>query len=153
VVTDLGEEAERRRDKDAPAKSPGTELPSPQADAAEELKSGFFSDAVTLSTTVRKLREAQGSGDVGGLAVRRVDGRIFLMRPGIIVESAVLDMDSEVLTKKLVRIEAFSTEYFTLLQKPGLTKVLALGDSLLFLDGDRVVQILPAAAETKTEDR
>ena len=51
--------------------------------------------------------------------------------------------------KTLVRIEAFSKEYFELLQKEGLARVLALGNSLLFIDGDRTVQIVPAGALEK----
>lgn len=115
-------------------------------DAAENLRRGYFTDAIALSQAVKGLRESRAGEDaISGAFIRRAGNRTFFHKAGLYVESPILDMEPEAIQKKLVRIEAFSKDYFDLLQKkPDLSKVLALGNSLLFVDGDRLVQIVPA---------
>jgi Ca-activated chloride channel family protein len=116
------------------------------------LERSYFTDAIALSKAVKSLREKRtADGGIAGGLVRRVGNRTFLVRVGVTLESAILDFDPDVLLKKLVRIEAFSPEYFELLKKHGLARVLALGNSLLFIDGDRTVQIVPAGSLEKPE--
>ena len=99
---------------------------------------------------MKSLREARtADGEVAGGLVRRVGNRTFLVRSGVTLESAILDLEPAALLRRLVRIEAFSTGYFELLKKEGVGRVLALGNSLLFIDGDRIVQIVPAGALEK----
>ena len=110
----------------------------------------YFTDAIALSTAVKSLREARtADGEVAGGLVRRVGNRTFLVRSGVTLESAILDLEPAALLRRLVRIEAFSAGYFELLKKKGLGRLLALGNSLLFIDGDRIVQIVPAGALEK----
>lgn len=132
-----------------PAESYGFELAErkdAEADARQEVERGYFGTAVDLSLQIKRLRDAQdgGVGPGQGL-VKRVDNRTFYSRPGVWVESAVLDLAPEAITGKLVRIEAFSAEWFALATRTGgaLRKILALGDSLLFVDGERLVQVVP----------
>ncbi|NRA94839.1 MAG: VWA domain-containing protein [Planctomycetes bacterium] len=114
------------------------------------LEQSYFADAIALSKAVKLLREKRtADGGIAGGLVRRVGNRTFLVRVGVTLESVILDLDPDVLLKKLVRIEAFSPEYFELLKKKGLAQVLALGNSLLFIDGDRTVQIVPAGSLEK----
>lgn len=118
--------------------------------AKKRLQRGYFSDAIALSKEVKSLREKRtAGGDIAGGLVRRVGNRTFLVRDGLTVESAILDLDSEALLKTLVRIEAFSPEYFELLKKKGVARILALGDSVIFLDGGKAIQIVPAGTLDK----
>lgn len=100
---------------------------------------------IELSKAVRELREARSEdGQVGGALVRRVGERTFYLRHGLTVESPILDLDAAVIEKRLVRIEAFSKEYFDLLAaRPTLAKVLAISDRILFVDGEKLYLVVP----------
>ena len=113
--------------------------------ARRRLRKKYFGSTVALSQQLKSLRERRVAGGGGGM-VRRVGNRTFLARAEIVVESGVLDLDTEQLVGNLRVIEAFSAEYFRLLASPGMSGVLALGDSLLFLQGGKPVQIVPAGA-------
>ena len=79
--------------------------------------------------------------------MKRVGNRTFYLRQDHYVEAEVLDVSAEELEKKLVTLHAYGKEYFELLAKhPELGKVLALGDRILFRNGDQIIRILPAAA-------
>jgi len=132
----------------------GTRLEGADREAQEAVlrfKRNYYAGGITLSKELKRLREKRVAGN-GGL-VRRVGNRTFLMRPGLMVETDILDLDATAITKKLVRIEAFSADYFELLRKKGLAKVLALGHSLLFIHGDRVIQIVPAGTLVKQAEK
>lgn len=118
----------------------------------KEARDKFFSDSVTLSQHLKTLREAQGGGSQGGI-VKSVGDRTFIYRYGLYVESAILAMDPAAIESKIKKVEAYSTEYFDLIARsPELAQVLALGENLLFLDKDAIIQIVPKAEapETKT---
>jgi hypothetical protein len=124
-----------------------------QTREAEKMRRAYFGSSIELSKHVKALREARSAGDrIGGTIIRRVGNRTFYHRFGLYVEAPILDLEAKEIDKRLVRIEAFSPEYFALLKKtPNLSGVLALGNSLLFLDGEKIVQIVPAgtlSAET-----
>jgi Ca-activated chloride channel family protein len=115
-------------------------------DARDALRKGYFTNAVTLSQELKGLRESRtGENGIGGALVRRVGDRTFFQRFGMDVESSILDLDGQELDRRLVRIEAFSEAWFALLKsRPELAKILALGDDILFRDGERVIQVIPA---------
>ncbi|MAG55736.1 MAG: hypothetical protein CMJ83_05550 [Planctomycetes bacterium] len=121
-------------------------------EARERLRKGFFTDAISLSKEVKKLRERRvANGETGGGLVRRVGNRTFLVRSGLTVETAILDLAADEITKKLTRVEAFSPQYFELIKKPGMAKILALGHSLLFRNGDVIIQIVPEGTLKKAQ--
>lgn len=115
-------------------------------EARAELKDKYFSDQVTLSKHLKLLRDAQAGGSNGAL-VKSVGDRTFVYRYGLYVESSILGLQSSAIEGKIKKVEAYSTEYFDLLAKsPHLASVLALGDNVLFVDGESIVQIVPKAA-------
>ncbi len=136
-----------RRDAGAPAQEELIE--SLKQDLDTQLD--FELDDISVSKNLKALREASSDGKARTtLTVRRVENRTFYWRNGLLVESECLDLDEEALKVKVVRIEAFSPAYFELLQaKPDLAKVLALGDRVLFKDGDRFVLVHPPAKPVK----
>ena len=81
--------------------------------------------------------------------VRRVGNRTFYLRQSFYVEAPILAMKSADITKKLVRIEAFSAQYFELAKNKQLARILALGNDVLFVDGERLIQIVPAGSLEK----
>jgi Ca-activated chloride channel family protein len=115
--------------------------------AGLELKAKYFSDSITLSKHLKSLREAQSGGGSQGALIKAVGDRTFVYRFGLYVESAILSLDPSAIASKLVKVHAYSAEYFELLaQAPQLAPVLALGENVLFVHGDRIWQVLPAAA-------
>lgn len=142
-----GESAEASDDKNRDAFGRLSRDEEERDRAVERLRRGYFKDAIALSKEVRDLRGKRvAGGGVGDGLIRRVGNRTFLVRDGLTVESSILDLKAGDLTKRLVRIEAFSAEYFEILKRKGMGQILALGDSLLFMDGDKVVQVVPAGA-------
>ena len=72
----------------------------------------------------------------------RASGRVFLQAGKDLVEQGL----PKEWRKQAVVVEAFTKAYFALLkQKPELTKVLALGERVVFRDGERIVHVKPAA--------
>jgi Ca-activated chloride channel homolog len=119
-------------------------------DAAEEaraeLKDKYFGDQITLSRHLKQLRDAQSGGSSGAL-VKSVGDRTFVSRYGFYVESSILGLDSAAIESRIKKLEAYSPEYFDLLGKaPQLAPVLALGDNVLFVEGETIWQIVPKAA-------
>lgn len=75
--------------------------------------------------------------------LRRAAGRVFVRSGEDLVEQG---LPAE-WAKQAVVVEAFTDEYFTLLrQQPGLREILALGDRVVFRDGERIVHVRPAPA-------
>ena len=73
----------------------------------------------------------------------RAAGRVFVRVEQDLIEQG-LPKDWR---KQVVVIEAFSKAYFELLkQKPELSKVLALGERIVFRDGKRILRVRPADA-------
>lgn len=115
--------------------------------AGEALESESGGDAVDASKDVAGARDYEGDKDDekrdisgrGSGAVRHVSGRSFVRRGDMWWE---LNVD---LTKERTRIEAFSADYFALLEKqPALGAYLKLGNVVL-VDGERVIEVrLPA---------
>lgn len=85
--------------------------------------------------------------------VRQAAGRAFVVIGEELVEQG-LPADWN---KTAVVIETFSDAYFALLkQSPKLRDVLALGERIVFRDGERIVHVKPAdpkPAETKVETK
>ncbi|MCA8965706.1 MAG: hypothetical protein KDC48_12555, partial [Planctomycetes bacterium] len=76
--------------------------------------------------------------------LKRAAGRVFLTVGEELIEQG-LPTDWQ---KTVVAIEAFSDDYFALLKaNPKLRDVLALGERIVFRDGERIVQIKPAPAK------
>jgi Ca-activated chloride channel family protein len=74
------------------------------------------------------------------LIVRAV-GRVFVRVGEDLVEQGL----PKEWRKQVVVVEAFSKAYFELLkQKPALSKILALGERVVFRDGKRIVHVKPA---------
>jgi Ca-activated chloride channel family protein len=114
--------------------------------ARNELKDKYFSDQVTLSKHLKQLRDAQAGGSNGAL-VKTVGDRTFVYRYGLYVESSILSLQPSALESRIKKVEAYSPEYFDLVAKaPQLASVLALGENVLFVDGDSIIQIVPKAA-------
>lgn len=163
----LPEEKERDGDDETPMPGAGGEgqnaprtkdgRPSTNPDALEGLVRlrGYLRDSdVELSKKLKNLRESRtGEPDLGTL-VRRVGNRTFYGRRGAYVEAPILDMKPATVKEKLVRIEAFSKAYMKLLEeRPELAPVLALGSSLLFVDGERLVQVVPPGEKAGPADK
>ena len=111
--------------------------------AKEGLNSDSGENSVTLSKNIARKRAYSGDkddarGDVSGKksgAMKHVSGRSFLRRSGLWWE---VKLD---LRKKRRVIEAFSTEYFALLEKnPAIGPVLKLGNVVLTV-GAEVIEI------------
>ncbi|MEZ5965266.1 MAG: VIT and VWA domain-containing protein [Planctomycetota bacterium] len=86
-----------------------------------------------------KDRDRAGSAGRGTLARRIGDRTFFRVGERWIDGACKADWD-----KVAVRVEAFSAEYFKLLEEnPGLEPVLALGTRLVLAIGERVVEIVP----------
>jgi len=83
--------------------------------------------------------------------LRRALGRVFMPVGDELVEQGL----PEDWSKQAVAIEAFSDAYFALLKaNPKLKDILALGDRVVFRDGERILRIAPAkpAAEPAKDD-
>ena len=77
-------------------------------------------------------------GDLSG-RIRHVGSRTFCRHGDGWVQAEVYDLGGE---PELVRIQAFSTEYFALLTKhPQISGVLAIGDAVCFLPEGQVYLI------------
>jgi len=80
--------------------------------------------------------------------VRRAAGRVFVTIGDELVEQG-LPADWQ---KLAVVVEAFGEDYFALLQKnPQLREVLALGERVVFRDGERIVPCRPAGPAPATK--
>lgn len=89
---------------------------------------------------------AERPGKDTGL-VRRAAGRVFLVVGDDLVEEG-LPADW---AAKAVVLESFGDAYFAFLrQQPGLREILALGDRVVFRDGDRIVHCKPARTSAPT---
>jgi len=159
TATNEGAKPGTRRPRDAgasagrlPAERRGGGEEAEREKEVERLRRGYFKDAIALSREVKSLREKRVAGGWGQGLIRRVGNRTFLVRSGLIIESSILDLEAAELTRRLVRVEAFSAEYFELLKREGMGRVLALGDSLLFVDGKKVVQIVPKGSLSRASD-
>lgn len=77
--------------------------------------------------------------------LRRAAGRVFVLAGEDLVEQGLAaDWQAQA-----VVVEAYSAAYFELLRKnPRLREVLALGERVVFRDGERVVHVKPVAAPT-----
>ncbi|MCB9879333.1 MAG: VWA domain-containing protein [Planctomycetes bacterium] len=116
------------------------------AEAIEESKVVTGSDDFYLGSTRKADGEAADrSGRRGGKAagrelLRRAVGRVFVPVGEELVEQGLPDDWQE----QAVVIEAFSKDYFALLkQKIWLREIIALGDRVVFRDGERIVRIAP----------
>jgi Ca-activated chloride channel homolog len=115
-------------------------------EARAELKDKYFGDQITLSQHLKQLRDAQSGGSSGAL-VKSVGDRTFVSRYGLYVESSILGLDPAAIESRIKKLEAYSPEYFDLLGKaPQLAPVLALGENVLFVEGETIWQIVPKAA-------
>ena len=130
--------------------SGGVDGQTSEGEVGRRLRKEYFGSTVALSQKLKALRERRVAGGGGG-GIRRVGNRTFLARAEIVVESVVLDLDAKRLARDLRVIEAFSTEYFRLLAAPGMAGVLALGDSLLFMQDGKPIQIVPAGSLSRQD--
>jgi len=90
-------------------------------------------------------KDARRDG-AGKELVRRAAGRAFVAVGEDLVEQG-LPADW---AKQAVVVEAFGDAYFELLrQQPQLRDILALGDRVVFRDGERIVHVKPAAPKAK----
>lgn len=97
--------------------------------------------ATKASDDLAILRSGEARSKDAGL-VRRAAGRVFVPTGDDLIEQG-LPSDWQ---KQAVVIEAFSDDYFALLkEKPQLREILALGDRVVFRDGDRIVHCRPSA--------
>lgn len=111
-------------------------------DSLETVGDSFDSGSVRRAEA-KKERAADGQP-----IVRRAAGRVFMAAGEDLVEQG-LPADW---AKQAVVVEAFSDAYFELLRgKPQLREVLALGDRIVFRDGERIVQVKPAPAPQPVE--
>ncbi len=96
------------------------------------------SDDFYLGT--RKAAPKAGANAKQKKLLHRAAGRVFVQVDGDLVEQG-LRMEWR---KHAVTVYAFSKDYFELLkQKPELAKILALGDRVVFRDGERIVHVKP----------
>ncbi|MFM1871334.1 MAG: hypothetical protein RL398_756 [Planctomycetota bacterium] len=122
--------------------------------AVAESKAAEARDDLYLGSVRRAQADVPGAKDRGGKVVpaeeserqvepvRRVGGRTFLLVGEDLVQQG-LPADWR---EKAVVVEAFGDAYFALLKAdPKLKDVLALGDRVVFLDGERIVHVKPAA--------
>ncbi|MEZ6037308.1 MAG: VIT domain-containing protein [Planctomycetota bacterium] len=106
------------------------------AEAIEESRVVTGGDDFYLGST----RKA-GSKDAGRELLRRAAGRVFVPVGEELVEQGL----PEDWQQQVVVVEAFSKEYFALLkQKIWLREIIALGDRVVFRDGERIVRVQPA---------
>ena len=102
-----------------------------------------YRDSVTISKSLKKLREARRNSGTGVL-VKRVGNRTFYLRDGNYVEASVLDASEKELKAQLITIEAFTAKYFELIKtNPELAPILALGNHLLFRNAKSIIRIIP----------
>ncbi|MCA8952557.1 MAG: VWA domain-containing protein [Planctomycetes bacterium] len=82
--------------------------------------------------------------------VRRAAGRVFVAVGDDLVEQGLPQDWAD----KAVVIEAFSDDYFALVRSnPKLAEVVALGDRVVFRDGERIVHVKPAAPKADESKR
>lgn len=115
------------------------------SEAVEESLATGGDDFYLGKTKNGELKDGEGKGGAGraGL-VRRAAGRVFVVIGQELVEQG-LPTDWQ---KTAVVVEAFSDAYFELLkQNPKLRDVLALGERIVFRDGERIVRVQPAAVK------
>lgn len=116
-------------------------------EAIVESKAVTGSDDFYLGAT--RKAEAQGRADREAALVRRAAGRVFVVVGEDLVEQGLPKGWQE----QAVAIEAFSAAYFELVQqKPELREVLALGERIVFRDGERIVHVRPTA-KTESEPK
>lgn len=144
---------------------PGSAPPAPGADPRGQAERAKLSDLGQTRTGAEAVAEslATSSDDfqLGGRKekdaretkkaelVRRAAGRVFMTVGADLVEQG-LPADW---AKQVVGIDAFSPEYFELLRtQPQLRAILALGDRIVFRDGQRLVHVRPAVVAPKPTD-
>jgi len=113
------------------------------AEAVEEsLQVG--SDSFYIGAARSSERKDKGAlGGKSGALVRLAAGRTFVVLGEDLVEQGL----SADWPKQAVVIETFSDAWFALLkQNPKLREVLALGERIVFRDGERIVHCKPAAS-------
>ncbi|HEX6813756.1 MAG TPA: VIT and VWA domain-containing protein [Planctomycetota bacterium] len=109
-------------------------------EAAVEESLETASDDFYLGATRREKKDGRGRSTE---MLKRAAGRVFVVVGTDLVEQG-LPADWQ---KQVVEIEAFSDAYFALLKaSPNLREVLALGERIVFRDGERIVHVKPAAA-------
>ncbi len=121
--------------------------------AGDEFRKLYESGDINLSLRLKDLRESDVArrGQLQA-TIRNVASRVFWERSGIFIEGAALNLPAEDLDRKLVAIEQWSPAWFELAKRPGWGAVLALGSNIIAIDGDRVVQILPAKPASRPSD-
>jgi Ca-activated chloride channel family protein len=113
------------------------------AEAVEESLATGSDDFYLGKTKDGEAKNGAGRAGRAGL-VRRAADRVFVVIGAELVEQG-LPADWQ---KTAVVVEAFSDAYFELLkQNPKLRDVLALGDRIVFRDGERIVRVQPAAVK------
>ena len=111
--------------------------------AIEESKVLSGSDEFFLGST-RAAKAKKEQADREQPLLRRAAGRVFVPAGDDLVEQGLPDDWRE----RAVVVEAFSKDYFALLKaKPELREILALGERVVFRDGERIVHVRPAATE------
>jgi len=137
---------EKAEDDDRKVDRPGFEkdLSEARKKALDKLGKVLVANSVRRSLELKGLKQAV-RGDTAGaeLLVRRVGNKTFYRRLGYYIEASLLGQDTRSIKQKLVRIIAFSDEYMKLARNKALARILALGDHLLFQDGQRIIQVLP----------
>ena len=103
----------------------------------------FYLGSTRHAVTKDEAREV-GAGRLSRQLLQRAAGRVFVGVGEDLVEQGLPDD----WRKTAVVVEAFSKDYFELLkQKPELAKILALGERVVFRDGERIVHVKPAAKQ------
>ena len=117
------------------------------AEAVEQsLETG--SDEFFLGSARRDAAKSGRRADREGPLVRRAAGRVFVQVGDDLVEQGLPADWAEQATV----VEAFSDAYFSLLgEKPALRDVLALGERVVFRDGERIVHVRPEATPKPAE--
>jgi Ca-activated chloride channel homolog len=104
-------------------------------------------DDFFLGSTREKKKDGREASKAA--LVRLAAGRVFVPVGADLVEQG-LPADW---AKQVVVIDAFSREYFDLLRnQPQLREILALGDRIVFRDGQRLVHVRPAVVAPKASD-
>lgn len=132
---------------------PADRVPAGETKLADLAKKRTGEEAIRVSMEIARDSLELGDAPVAerrakdvGL-VRRAGGRVFLVVGADLVEQGL----PPEWAKQAVVVEAFGDEYFALLRKnPGLREILALGDRVVFRDGERIVHCKPAESPAKS---
>ncbi|HEX5054329.1 MAG TPA: VIT and VWA domain-containing protein [Planctomycetota bacterium] len=134
-----GRDAGAAADPASPASRPLIELGRTRTGKAaveESLETG--SDSYYLGA--KRKDDRSDAGRRGKELLMRAAGRVFVVVGSDLVEQGLPDTWQ----KQAVVIESFSDAYFALLKaKPELREILALGERVVFRDGERIVHVKP----------